>query len=120
MIVVVRYWSQLQLGQIQGRGTTKLSPSFDSDLAEFRQNQALEPDRLELEALTSDGCWLRDELQAKGIGHLDHWFFRRWEDRLCPIRAAKDDGDVKTTPARTNSRSSTDHLMLSEMINKLL
>lgn len=55
--------------------------------------------------LTSDRCWPRGELQPKGIGHLDHLFLRGWEDGFRLLRAAKDDWDIKTTPARTNSVS---------------
>lgn len=88
--------------------------------AEFQQKQ--EPREAgavsTARALTGDGCWPRDELQTKGVGHLDHVFFWGWKDGLCPLRAAKDDGDIEATPARTNSRSSTAHLLLLEMTNK--
>lgn len=73
-----------------------------------------------LHVLTSDRCWPRGELQIKGIGHLNHLFFRGWKDGLSLLRAAKDDWDIKTTPAKTNSVSllSSADLMFLEIIHK--
>ena len=56
-------------------------------------------------AFTGEGRRPREELQTKGIGHLDHGLLRGWEDGLGLISAAEEDGDIKATPARINSRS---------------